>query len=80
MTEMIAPKEGKRMVAPKTVKIEATQMIHVAGREVSEGQVVEVSESEAEMFCRPIEGTYAFGGERSDSDAPRHQLVRARRV
>lgn len=79
MTEMIAPKEGKRMVAPK-VSIEALQTIHVGGREVAEGQVVEVSELEAEMFCRPVEGTYAFGGERSDSDAPRHQLVRAKRV
>lgn len=80
MAEMIAPREGKKMVAPKTVKIEAAQMIHVAGREVAAGEVVEVSETEAEMWCKPIEGTYAFGGERADSDAPRHQLVRARRV
>lgn len=81
MTEMIASREGtKKMVAPKTVKIEALQLINVNGREVAEGEVVEVSAAEADQFCKVFEGTFAFGGERSESDAPRHQLVRAKRV
>ena len=81
-TQMTNPPESHtKMVAPKRVRIEALTEINVLGKTLKAGDKALVSEEEAEEFCKPYKNLgYAFGGERSDHDAPRHEFVRAKRV
>ena len=75
------PQNNTNMVAPKKkVLIEALRVIRVNGQEVAPGQQVQCSEEEAADFCKPYKLNYAFGGERSVNDSPRHEIVRAKRV
>lgn len=85
-TTMVAPpQENTKMVAPvKTVKIEVLRPI-CRGQGLEQrfhvpGETVEVTEEEANMFCKPFQGGFAFGGERSVKDSPKHEIVRAKRV
>ena len=83
-TEMKAKKSDTKteMVAKKKVTIQAIKAIRVGDTTYEPGQTVEVSEEEAEHFCKPSKGRYNFGGERAEEDAQtaRHDMTRAKRV
>lgn len=74
------PQATTQMVAPKKVKIQAVRDIMIRGVQLAPGQEAEVTEAEAEEICQTYQGNYAFGGERSEQDSPRHQIVRAKIV
>lgn len=83
---MEAPKETK-MVAKdgshaKMVKIKCLRDIHANGKLHKTGDIVSVSEDEAQEFTKAYKGQYGFSGERasSDKDCHRHTVQRAELV
>lgn len=80
-TQMVKPpQETTKMVAKKTVKIEAIRTIAIGNTQLAPGEQIEVTEEQAEEFCKAYEGHYAFAGERGNHDAVRHQIARAKVV
>lgn len=88
-TELVNSPKRTRMVAQRekqsgTVKIRALLPIEVQkdgkGLRVSPGQEVEIDSEQAEQFCRPVEGSYNFSGERANHEATRHVTRRAEKV
>ena len=73
----------EKKVKIKTVR--AVRPLSMATKEnpegtiVPEGKVIEVTEEEAKMFCRSVDGARAYIGERYGEDS-RHKIVRAQRV
>lgn len=74
-TEMVAPKNTTKMVT-----IEAILPVKVGEEMLTKGQRAEVTEDEAKTLCKKIQTVYAFGGERAETDSPRHEIQRARIV
>jgi hypothetical protein len=74
-TEMVANKTTSKMVT-----IEAMMPVSVNNTILTKGQRTEVTEDEAKILCKKITTVYAFGGERLETDSPRHQIQRARIV
>jgi hypothetical protein len=72
-------------VSKRTVKLEAVRPIYAQSLNgelavIEPGNVCFATEAEADMYCKPIPGNYDFGGERSEGEASRHIIVRAKRV
>lgn len=74
-TTAVDPKKSTKMV-----KIRTQTEIRLGNDIVPPGKVVEVTESEAEEFCKVIPTHYNYVGERYDSDITRHKVQRAVKV
>lgn len=74
-TEMVANKTTTKMVT-----IEALMPVTVGETMLTKGQRTQVTEDEAKLICRKIKTVYAFGGERLETDSPRHEIQRAKIV
>ena len=74
-TEMVAPKNTSRMVT-----IEAILPVRVGEEMLSKGQRAQVTEEEAKVLCKKIKTVDSFGGERAETDSPRHEVQRAKIV
>lgn len=75
-TKLVAPTSSKT----KMVKIRAIRDIAVGTDIHLAGSEVEVPEALAADLCTPIEGSYAFSGDRDTRDAHKHMIRRAERM
>ena len=77
--EMIAKQNANKT---KLVKIRALRTIRVNNQEHPRDSIVEVTEKEAEEFCKPIEGSFNFEGEREgeQSKTDFQKILRAERI
>jgi hypothetical protein len=76
-------KNKKRMVKPQAGKvlIKTNYPCLIGGKVVKPGHEVEATEAEAREFCdRPMQGPFAFSGERPEAESIRHRFFRAERV
>lgn len=90
-THMVAKGSTVRMVKVVALKpFQVGKLTRDAGGEILEdttrivqvGEMVQVTEKQAQDLLKPMQGAYSFSGERHnvDGDVTRHDMTRARRA
>lgn len=74
-TTAVDPKKSTKMV-----KIRTQKEIRLGTEIIPPGKIVEVTESEAEEFCKVIPTHYNYRGEREGDDVTWHKVQRAVKV